>query len=209
MATSVSEHEFRELQSLEDVERIRRIVRSSGLFSEEEMRIARELALDRLEKGDRSDYRFLLILEPSMEGGPLNSSVMGYSCYGLIAGTQSSFDLYWIAVEKQIQGRGLGGILLRKTEELIGKCGGTRVYVETSSTGPYTPTRAFYEKNGYVKETVLKDFYRPGDSKVIYVKTRIGLVDDACPASGEPGGRGRIPDNERERRVVLGEALRR
>ena len=172
MAASTAEIAFRELHGVEDIQTIRRIVESSGLFSSEEIRIAQELASDRLQKGERSDYRFVIVEEPSAGEGPGRSRTQGYSCYGPVAGTLSSFDLYWIAVDKELQGKGLGRILLAATEKLIWEEGGSRIYVETSSTAPYAPTRAFYEKNGYVKETVLEDFYRPGDSKVIYLKVR-------------------------------------
>jgi len=37
-----------------------------------------------------------------------NGSLVGYACYGPIAGTKSSYDLYWIAVHPELQGRGLG-----------------------------------------------------------------------------------------------------
>jgi hypothetical protein len=48
--------------------------------------------------------------------------------------------------------------------------GGRRIYIETSSRAQYEPTRGFYLKCGYRQETILEDFYAPGDGKVIYVK---------------------------------------
>ncbi|MCX5832942.1 MAG: hypothetical protein NTV99_00205 [Deltaproteobacteria bacterium] len=56
------------------------------------------------------------------------------------------------------------------TEEKIAGLGGKRIYVDTSSRPLYEPTRLFYEKCGYRKEAVLKDFYAEGDSKFIYSK---------------------------------------
>ena len=49
--------------------------------------------------------------------------------------------------------------------------GGRRVYIETSSKAIYRDTRVFYERRGYRAEATLKEFYSPGDHKVIYVKT--------------------------------------
>jgi ribosomal protein S18 acetylase RimI-like enzyme len=100
------------------------------------------------------------------EGGRL----AGYVCYGPIPCTVSSFDLYWIAVEPHLQGRGLGKILLCEAERLIREMGGDRVYVETSSRTQYESTRLFYERCGYMSTSVLDDFYAPGDSKVTYMK---------------------------------------
>ena len=34
----------------------------------------------------------------------------------------------------------------------------------------YLPTRGFYLRCGYRQEALLKDFYAPGDDKVIYIK---------------------------------------
>jgi hypothetical protein len=58
----------------------------------------------------------------------------------------------------------------KKCEKKIRKTGETRIYVETSSCDQYAGNRAFYEKLGYRQEAVISDFYRPGDSKVIYCK---------------------------------------
>jgi hypothetical protein len=59
---------------------------------------------------------------------------------------------------------------MAKTEELVAKRGGRRVYLETSSRGQYESTRSFYLRCGYAAEALLKDFYSPGDGKVIFVK---------------------------------------
>jgi GNAT superfamily N-acetyltransferase len=139
---------------------IEAIARGTGFFNEAEVAIAVELVDDRLTKGDASEYWFLL------DGPP--GDVTGYTCYGPISGTRSSFDLYWIVVRADAQGRGLGRMLLDATNERIRAMGGTRVYAETSSKPLYEPTRRFYESNGFHADAVLPDFYAPGDSKVIY-----------------------------------------
>jgi GNAT superfamily N-acetyltransferase len=145
-----------------DAEKIRAIVQSSGFFNPEEVEVAVELVLERLEKGEKSGYYFLFA---ETEG-----RMAGYACYGPIAGTQCSFDLYWIAVDNGRRGGGIGSALLEKAEEKILGMGGGRIYVETSSRDQYEPTRAFYLRNGYRLEADLKDFYAPGDSKVLFVK---------------------------------------
>jgi ribosomal protein S18 acetylase RimI-like enzyme len=96
--------------------------------------------------------------------------VLGYSCYGPIAGTAGSFDLYWIATRREAQRRGLGRQLLRETERLVREAAGRRLYVETAGRAQYDPTRAFYAREGYLREAELADFYGPGDAKVFYVK---------------------------------------
>jgi GNAT superfamily N-acetyltransferase len=145
-----------------DLSAILNIVQGSGFFSAEEVELACELAADRLEQGRQSSYEFLFAEE--------NSQVVGYTCYGLIPATASSYDLYWIAVSEPLRGHGLGKILLQKTEDLIQKTGGRQIYAETASRAQYGPTQHFYKSCGYFPEAVLKDFYSPGDSKIIYSK---------------------------------------
>ena len=96
---------------------------------------------------------------------------MGYSCYGPVPLTLNSYDLYWIAVRRESQGRGIGKILLDRSEAAIGALGGRKVYIETSSRRKYRDTRRFYEHLGYRSEATLRAYYAPGDHKVIYVKS--------------------------------------
>jgi GNAT superfamily N-acetyltransferase len=146
----------------DDLQHVRRIVASTGFFNPAEVEVAAELAHERLSRGEASAYHFVFV-----EHG---RDVLGYACYGPIAGTAASFDLYWIAVDRSAHRRGLGRLLLARAEELIRQAGGQRVYVETSRRAQYAPTRRFYERAGYSLEAVLKDFYAPGDDKAIYVK---------------------------------------
>ena len=141
---------------------VRAIAESTGFFSPAETDVAVELVDERLAKGPASGYEFAF----AEEGGEL----WGYSCFGPIAATEASFDLYWIVVAKDRQRAGIGRALMVESERLIHAAGGRRVYVETSSRAQYEPTRAFYQRNGYRIEAVLDDFYAPGDGKVILVK---------------------------------------
>jgi ribosomal protein S18 acetylase RimI-like enzyme len=145
-----------------DVDGVRSLVARTGFFRDDEIAVAAELVTERLNRGPQSGYYFVM----AEEGGRL----AGYVCYGPIACTISSFDLYWIAVEPGLQGRGLGKALLYEAERLIRDMGGDRVYVETSSRTQYESTRLFYERCGYSKASVLDDFYAPGDSKATYLK---------------------------------------
>jgi GNAT superfamily N-acetyltransferase len=157
-----SPYRFRCELTPDDLERIRALVESTGVFSPVEIRVAVELAEDRLEKGPASDYQFVFVER--------DAQVYGYACYGPIALTLGSYDLYWIAVDRSSQGQGLGRVLMGKVEELIQAEGGRRMYIETSTRPPYAPTRAFYERCGCRLEVVLDDFYAADDGKAIYVK---------------------------------------
>jgi ribosomal protein S18 acetylase RimI-like enzyme len=152
-----------------DPEKIESIVRSSGFFREDEVKVAVELVEERLQKGAESGYEFIF--------AELHGVTVGYSCYGLIPCTLHSYDLYWIATHQEFMNQGIGRNLLRETELDIGMLGGTGIYVETSSKELYAPTRAFYLKNGYREKARFEDFYDRGDDKVVYVKmiNRISL----------------------------------
>lgn len=145
-----------------DPQAVREITAGTGFFRDDEIDVAVELVQERLDRGAASGYEFLFT---ETEG-----VVTGYVCYGRIACTTWSWDLYWIAVRAGTQGKGVGTHLIRETEKRVAATGGGRIYVETSSRDHYTPTRAFYERRGYLREAVLEDFYAPGDGKVVYVK---------------------------------------
>ena len=153
---------FRDTLLESDVPVIRRILASTEVFREAEIDVAIELARERLHRGEASGYCFVFAVSSDL--------VHGYACYGPIACTMSSYDLFWIAVQGTHQSRGIGSALIDITEDRIRCMGGTRIYVETSSLASYAATRRFYEKHGYRRQAELQDFYAPGDAKVIYGK---------------------------------------
>jgi acetoin utilization deacetylase AcuC-like enzyme/GNAT superfamily N-acetyltransferase len=146
-----------------DRERIRRLIDITGFFSPSEVNVAVELVEERLAKGLESGYHFIIAEH--------YGRFIGYCCYGPIPCTISSYDLYWIAIHPDFQGRGMGQKLMKETERLIKAAGGFRLYAETSKRIQYSSTRAFYENCGYHLEAVLENFYGPGEGKAIYCKT--------------------------------------
>lgn len=153
---------FREQPIAGDIASIGSILSTSGFFNSEEQEVGVSLVRERLEQGEGCAYFF--------QFAEHDGHVRGYTCFGPIPGTKSSYDLYWIAVDATYRGQGLGKMLLRQTEQEIGKRGGRRIYIETSSSELYLPTRTFYLHNGYRLEAELKDYYAPLDNKLIYVK---------------------------------------
>lgn len=144
-----------------DAAEIASLVRATGYFTSDEAQIASELVSERLAKGAASGYEFIIAEQAGR--------IAGYACFGKIDGTEAAFDLYWIAVDPALQGRGLGREILRRAEGCMQAMGATHVYVDTSSSETYNATRAFYTAMGYDEKARLDDFYRNGDGKVIFV----------------------------------------
>jgi ribosomal protein S18 acetylase RimI-like enzyme len=97
-----------------------------------------------------------------------HGQVIGFAYYAPAAMTDRTWYLYWIAVSKQIQAKGVGGKLLHHAEDDIRKLGGRLLLIETSSLPHYDLTRRFYLKNGYEQAAVIRDFYSDGDDLVVF-----------------------------------------
>ena len=147
----------------EDLNNVRRITESTRFFYDHELDVAVSLVDKTLKKGDEAGYHFLFVEDD-------NNKTIGYTCFGEIPCTSRRYDIYWIVVDNDQRGKGIGKFILRETEKEIVRIGGEIIYLETSSQEKYHPTRSFYEKLEYIKEAELKDFYANKDNKVIYAK---------------------------------------
>ncbi|TPV96718.1 MAG: GNAT family N-acetyltransferase [Myxococcales bacterium FL481] len=89
------------------------------------------------------------------------------------------WNLYFIVVEPNSQGQGLGKMLMEHVENALrerGESDARVLIVETSSTRQYEGTRAFYAGLGYTKEAVVRQFYGPDDDKVVFWKSLVAGV---------------------------------
>lgn len=136
------------------------LVAAQDNFTALEKEVAEEVIDDGLTGKD--DYEILVGVKPGGE-------VAGFICFGPIPLTEHSFDLYWIATQPSLGRQGIGGQLLAAMEEELRRSRAV-VYIDTSSTPGYDKARAFYEKHGYQIAASLKDFYHPGDDRIIYRK---------------------------------------
>jgi len=139
------------------------LIRATGFFTPDEVKVAEELIDIYLQQPDQRDY-FIVVVENEQ------GRVAGYMTYGPTPLTEGTWDLYWIAVSPADQGKGYGQQLVRWLEEEVRKRKGRLIIIETSSQPKYEPTRKFYEKLGYAEVARIPDFYRPGDDRVIFGK---------------------------------------
>ncbi len=139
------------------------LARDTGVFKPHEIEALQEV-LDDFHAENQDDGHYCLTCEEAGE-------ILGFAYYAPASMTVGSWYLYWIAVKKGIQAKGLGSQLLTRVEEDIRTRQKNAVlFIETSSLPHYELTRRFYLKMGYQQEAVLRDFYGPGDSMVVFRK---------------------------------------
>ena len=145
-----------------DKSAVMRILQKTPEFTPAEVVLADEVIDSYLFNPAESGY-FILIAETE-------SGVGGYVCYGPTPITEGTWDLYWIAVDHNTQGQGIGRKLMEAAEEKIKQAKGRLVLVETSSKPGYEKTNLFYQRIGYKETARIIDFYAIGDDQVIYEK---------------------------------------
>lgn len=151
---------FRTEINRDDLENVREILHSGGFFYDFEIAVGIEFVEETLESDGESNCHFLF--------AELDGTTIGYTCFGQIACTKHSWDLYWIGVHNDSRGSGLGKKLMNETENIIRTLGGKAIYIETSSREKYLPTQKFYDSCGCKLIASIKDFYDEGDDKMIY-----------------------------------------
>lgn len=139
------------------------LIRDTGFFTEGEIQVAEELIDIYLNNPEQRDY-YIVVIENEQ------GRIAGYMTYGPTPLTEGTWDLYWIAVSPRTQGKGYGSQLVSFLEDQVKKNAGRLILIETSSQPKYQPTRKFYEKLGYTEVARIRDFYRPGDDRVIFGK---------------------------------------
>jgi len=142
----------------EDRASVREVLVNCGAFTEEEVGVA----LSMVDAGLNGDYSLLVVEK--------DNKVSGYACIGRAPLTASSWYLYWICVDRQVQGTGVAGFLQERVEDLVRKLAGARLVLETSGRPDYERARRFYHKAGFVEVGRIPDFYKPGDDCRVYCK---------------------------------------
>ncbi|MEO9498491.1 MAG: GNAT family N-acetyltransferase [Parasphingorhabdus sp.] len=100
-----------------------------------------------------------------------NPKPVGVALYRMEEMTMGTWNLLLLAVDPDHHGKGIGTKLLLQVEEHLVHLCQRVLLVETSGTGAFAATRAFYKRQAYAEEAIIRDFYDDGDDKVIYRKT--------------------------------------
>lgn len=138
------------------------ILNSTPEFLPNEVVVAEELIDAYLTDSKESGYHISV--------AETNGKIEGYVCYGETPLTDGTWDIYWLAVDHNRQGEGIGKELMTGVERNIQELGGRLAIIETSSKPNYDKTRQFYISQGYSEIAIIPDFYAIGDSKVIMIK---------------------------------------
>jgi ribosomal protein S18 acetylase RimI-like enzyme len=95
---------------------------------------------------------------------------VGYICYGPAPMTRGTFDLYWIVVDPDFQGKGIGSRLLFFLDEVVREMGGRMILADASSIPQYEKTQKFYLRNGFQEVARVADYYYPGNDRITFCK---------------------------------------
>jgi GNAT superfamily N-acetyltransferase len=144
--------------------RIEEITRAVGRFRDDEIPVALEV-FDAAVRPLPDSYEVL--------GAELESRLVGWICWGPTPCTLGTYDLYWMAVDPEMQGTGIGTALLQEMERRL-KGVARLIVIETAGRPDYSATRTFYQARGYSPVSRIPDFYAPGDDQVVLVKSLSG-----------------------------------
>jgi ribosomal protein S18 acetylase RimI-like enzyme len=153
----MADNNIRKVQ-IHDVSGLKEVLDSSELFPSEYLD---NMISDYFNNKDTEDIWFTYI----EDSRPI---AIGYCAPEKL--TNGTYNLYAIAVRKELQGQGIGQKMMNFIEKLLADNGKRILIVETSSIDHYALTRKFYYKLGYKQEAVIKDFWNDGEDKVIFWK---------------------------------------
>jgi ribosomal protein S18 acetylase RimI-like enzyme len=148
---------------LKDRAKLHSMLIDSRVFTAEEIDIAIELIDTVLKDESQKDYKIDCMVDDQ-------DQPVGYICYGPTPMTQGTFDLYWIVVDPNFQGKGIGSKLLDFLEEGVREKRGRMILADTSTIPQYEKTKNFYIQNGFQEVAKVPDYYYPGNDRVTFCK---------------------------------------
>ncbi len=109
-----------------------------------------------------SGYEFLVDRE--------DGRIFGFVCYGPRDLTEGVYDLYYLVVDPEARGQGIGPRLLRAAEAEAREAGARMAVAELPHRPVWETGRRFLVGAGYQVEAAVKDFYAVGTDLEIFVK---------------------------------------
>lgn len=147
----------------EDVASARRFSVDTGMFEQDE--------------SGAVEQQLLAVIRGQAPGTVLTAkegpAVVGAGYFAPEPFSDRCWNLYFLVVDKAHHGTGIGSRIVNEVEQRLRDLGPAQariMLIETSSTVQYVNTRAFYAARGYTQEATVRDYYGPGDHKVIFRK---------------------------------------
>ena len=84
--------------------------------------------------------------------------------------TEGTYNLLAIGVSQEAQRKGIASKMMKYIEQLLKQNGARIIIVETTSDDAQIGARKVYENIGYVQVAVIKDFWKDGEDKIIFLK---------------------------------------
>jgi GNAT superfamily N-acetyltransferase len=143
-----------------DIAAIAAIAEGSGMFGPEEVAFLRDLAASDLAASEGDRVWFLAI-------GPDGLAVgAGYLAPEPFQGDVR--NLLFLAVLPASRGTGAGRALVRHAADLSRAGGARLLLIETNAAAQFVPARALYGTEGFTVDGQVRDYYAPGEDKVIF-----------------------------------------
>jgi aminoglycoside 6'-N-acetyltransferase I len=137
------------------------LIKRTNNFTTEDKRIAIELIDECINEPNNSDY--------SIVCAEIENKVYGFVCFGAASLCVGTYDIYYIGVDPDVSGKGIGKQLINHVELLL-KDVARMILIETSSSDSYEIARKFYVKLGYAEIERIKDYYKVGEDRLIFQK---------------------------------------
>lgn len=139
--------------------------RNTGLFTAEEAdALLRSSLRSVFEAGGEGTPQCAARVVGSGDDTPLGWTYLAADAMG----GPGVWELYWIGVDVNFQGKGVGSELLRDAEDTARSAGARMLLISTSSTDATAAARDFYARRGYAQVGRIPEYYGPGDDKVIF-----------------------------------------
>ncbi len=159
----------------DDRQAVHRLALVNRMFEPEEMDGIDQLLSGYLDSSRPDDYWVVAVPQDAdpngSPDGSVDGAVLGAAYYAPEPFADRVWNLYFLAVDPDAHGRGVGTALTGHVTEHLRAAGedvARVLLVETSSTEAYRPARNFYLSRGFAEEARIRDYYGPGDDKVVF-----------------------------------------
>jgi ribosomal protein S18 acetylase RimI-like enzyme len=148
--------------TLTDIPAVRNIAFDTGMFTEDDWPGVETIMANSV-RGDLEDHIWIVLANNT-------ATVVGAAYYAPEPFAHQMWNMYFLGVSPASQGDGIGAALVAHVEGALRTRGERVLIIETSGVASFEAARAFYRKQGYAEEARIREFYGPGDDKVVFWK---------------------------------------